>query len=178
MTSIDAQAFRQTLGHFASGVTVLTGRSEALGDLGMTASAFCSLSLDPPLVLVCVSRQAALHDVLLGGPGFGISVLAASQVALSDRFAGGIRDADGRWQPWPDERDRFADLATTRGPHSGALQLDDALVSLDCALHDSADGGDHTIVIGRVLHIRPLASDRASDPLLYHGGRYGRFEGR
>lgn len=172
MTRIDAAAFRQTLGHFASGVTVLTGRSATLGDLGMTASAFCSVSLDPPLVLVCVSRQATLHDVLMQAPGFAINVLAADQAALSDRFAGGIRDARGRWRPWPDGRDRFSDLATERGPFSEAFLLQRALFCLDCARHDSADGGDHTIFIGRVMHIRAPADGADRSPLLYHTGRY------
>ena len=172
MPVIDSKHFRNSLGHFASGITVLTTRDAERDDWGMTASSFCTLSLQPPLVLICVAREAGLHDPLLAAPGFAINVLAADQAALSDRFAGGTRDKDGRWMPWPDDRDRFADLATTRATHSEALLLDDALLSLDCVLHGTADGGDHTIVIGRVVGIRPVPSDDGRGPLLYHRGRY------
>ena len=178
MPAIDPQLFRKALGLFASGVTVLTARSDADDDLGMTASAFCSVSLDPPLVLVCVGRRAAIHDVILRGDGFAINGLAADQAAVADRFAGGVRDAEGHWQPWPEEQDRFADLGFRRGPYSKAILLNDAMFSLDCALHSTADGGDHTVVIGRVMQIRPPALGRASDPLIYHDSRYGTLDQR
>lgn len=175
MPDINPEQFRNSLGHFASGITVLTTRNAEHDDLGMTASSFCALSLQPPLVLVCVGREAGFHAPLVSAPGFAINVLATDQAPLSDRFAGGTRDKDGRWVPWPDDRDRFADLATTRGRHSDALLLDDALLSLDCLLHRTADGGDHTIFMGRVLAIRPIASGDGRGPLLYHRGRYRRL---
>ena len=161
--AVTPEEFKGALRRWASGVTVVTARNAA-GDVGMTASAFCSLSLEPPAVLVCVRRGAALFPVLQEAGAFAVSILAADQSALSNRFAG----------RFPAEQDRFADLELTRAPHSGAAWLPGASARLDCRLSAILDGGDHGIVVGEVLAVS-LDEDRdASDALLYLAGRYRR----
>jgi len=155
---MDPAIFRSVLGRFASGVTVLTTRDEDGGDHGMTASAFCSVSLEPPLVLACIDRAATLwpmlHDV---GRRFGISILAEEQEALSRRFAG--------------DDERFAGVGFARGPAGSAL-LDDAVAHLECTVYAVHDAGDHAIVVGHVDHVG-VRADGA--PLLYYRSGYGRF---
>lgn len=170
----DGKLFRRALGQFASGVTVLTVRGPDGEDLGMTVSSFCSVSLDPPLVLVCVSRGAAAHGALVAASGFGVSVLADTQQALSDRFAGRVALPDGGWGAWPQERDRFADLPLRRASPTGPALLQGALAALDCLTHAVHEAGDHSIVVGRVAHIE-MAAGPATGPLVYHGGRYARL---
>jgi len=170
---MDQQSFRDAVGHFASGVTVVTIRDPQGIDLGMTVSAFCSLSLEPPLVVVCVGHGRYFYPAMAVASGFCVNVLGEDQAAISDQFAGGTRDSDGHWQPWPEDRDRFEDVATLRSEQSGALMLAEALVGLDCRLHDRHDAGDHSIFIGQVEGFR-LAADLASrGPLIFHTGRYG-----
>ena len=104
---IDADAFRSVLGRFASGVTILTARDKFGADHGMTVSAFCSLSLDPPMVLCCVDQSATMFELLRTHPGIGISILSTAQEAYSRRFADrnserserfdGISDYRARW---------------------------------------------------------------------------------
>jgi len=96
--TIDPDTFRSVLGRFASGITVLTARDHDATDCGMTVSAFCSVSLVPPLVLVCVDHIASMHDMLLRASHFAVNILAADQEALSRRFSG------------PDEHKRFEGL--------------------------------------------------------------------
>lgn len=155
---VGADDFKQALGCFGSGVTVITVKT-ADGDHGMTASAFCSLSLDPPLVLVCVETKNATHAHLKAAEGFAVNILAASQKDWSNRFAG-----------YPPMDDRFADIEVERAPHSGAAWLPGSLARLDCALHDVADGGDHSIFIGRVE--RCTVGEEAATPLIYWKGSY------
>ncbi len=167
---MDDRRFREAVGLFASGVTVVTVRTAQGTDLGMTVSAFCSLSLDPPLVLACVGSARFMHAAMAEATGFGVSVLADDQGALSDRFAGGMRDAQGSWTPWPEERDRFEGLTTRRAEQSDALLLDGALVGLDCRLHGSHDQGDHTLFFGEVVGFERGRDGKG--PLLYQSGRY------
>lgn len=158
MTSLDPAVFRSVLGRFASGITVLTTRDDAGGDHGMTVSAFCSVSLEPPLVLACVDAAAALHPFLREeGHPFGVSILAEEQEALSRRFAA--------------DEDRFAGIGFARGP-AGTVLLDDAVAHLECTIHAVHDAGDHAIVVGRVEHV--AVRDEAG-PLLYYRSGYGRF---
>ncbi|HEY0972733.1 MAG TPA: flavin reductase family protein [Gemmatimonadales bacterium] len=156
--TIDPDSFRATLGRFASGVTVVTTRSDDGRDHGMTVSAFCSLSLEPPLVLVCVARDASLHSLLQPGRALAVNILAAGQEALSRRFSG------------PDPN-RFDGIGFTRG-RTGAAILDDTLAYLDCHVERLADGGDHTICICRV----ESATVRPDRPLLYYRGGYAQLE--
>ena len=142
--TIDPDTFRSVLGRFASGITVLTARDDDGSECGMTVSAFCSVSLVPPLVLVCVDRVASMHDMLLRVSHFAVNILAAHQEALSRRFSG------------PDEHKRFDGVGYSRG-QSGAALLDDALAHLECRRVAHHDAGDHTVVIGEVEAATPFA---------------------
>lgn len=160
--SVDAPTFKAALGRFASGVTVVTV-ADAAGPVGMTASAFTSLSLDPPLVLVCVQKKARFHARLLAAEGFGVSLLASSQKSASNAFAG--------WGP--DAADPFAVAPARPGAHSGAPLLDAALAVLDCVRVAVHDGGDHSIFVGRVEAATvPDAPAGGPAPLLYFAGKY------
>ena len=172
---MDSDRFKRALGSFASGVTAVTVRTEEGQDHGMTASAFSSLSLDPPLVLVCVKVENSTHEHLEKASGFAINLLGAGQQALSNRFAGGIVDGDGQWSPWPAERDKFEDLHFSRGEASGAALLDGALACLDCSSYEALGGGDHTIFVGRVEGIR-FPEDADPEPLVYFQGQYRKLD--
>jgi len=157
--TIDPDTFRSVLGRFASGITVLTARDDEDNDFGMTVSAFCSVSLVPPLVLVCVDRVASMHEMLLRASHFAVNILAAHQEALSRRFSG------------PDEHKRFDGVGYTRGENGVAL-LDEALVHLECKVVARHEAGDHTVVISAVE--RAAAYD--GRPLLYYRGGYAQLE--
>lgn len=146
--SVDPQEFRNALALWASGVTVVTAASPG-GPQGMTAASFSSLSLDPPLVLVCIDHRAYSHDPLVAAPGFAVHVLGREQEELSNRFA---RAGDEKFTPddW------------TAGPF-GAPILPLGVARLVCAHHAALDGGDHTILVGRVTEI--AVGDQR--PLLY-----------
>jgi flavin reductase (DIM6/NTAB) family NADH-FMN oxidoreductase RutF len=156
LQSVSGRQFRDALARWASGVTVVTARD---GDepVGMTAASFSSLSLDPPLVLVCVAHTANSHDALVGAPGFAVHVLGSSQGEMSARFA----------EPGPE---KFADFPDQRGPF-GAPLLPFGVALLICAHHAALDGGDHTILVGRVVDT-DLAG---SDPLVYCNRAYWRI---
>ncbi len=156
--TIDSDTFRAVLGRFASGVTILTTRAPDGHDHGMTVSAFCSVSLEPPLVLACVDRAAKMHDLLLSLDYVGFSILAAGQEALSRRFA-------------ELESDRFEELGFARGERGVAL-FEDALAHLECRVRDRHDAGDHTIIVCEVER----ATTRQDRPLLYYRGGYAQLE--
>ena len=159
--SANPDDFKASLGRFASGVTVITVGGEE--DHGMTASAFCSLSLDPPLILVCVKNGNLTHGKLLESKGFGVNLLAADQKDLSNRFAG--------WG-FPADQDKWADLSVSRGPASGAPLIEGALAHLDCTLYGTREGGDHTIFIGQVENATAFGERDSLAPLLYFAGAY------
>jgi flavin reductase (DIM6/NTAB) family NADH-FMN oxidoreductase RutF len=154
---LDPDSFRSVLGRFASGVTVVT-TSDAQRDHGMTVSAFCSLSLDPPMVLFCVDHSASMHTMLLDHPACGVSILSSNQEAYSRRFA----DQDN---------ERFDGIAYSRGEH-GCVLLDDALAHLECRIVAHHEGGDHTVFIAQVDRAHP----RQGRPLLYYRGGYAQLE--
>ena len=156
--AIDPDEFRAILGRFASGVTILTVRDASGRDHGMTVSAFCSLSLDPPLVLACIDRAADMFRVLPDAAHFGISILAEGQEALSRRFA-----------ELPSGR--FDGIGYSRA-ESGVVLLDDALAHLECRQVARHDGGDHTIHIGEVEWV----TSGQGRPLLYYRGGYAQLE--
>jgi flavin reductase (DIM6/NTAB) family NADH-FMN oxidoreductase RutF len=156
--SLDPDSFRAVLGRFASGVTIVTSCDAHGDDQGMTVSAFCSLSLTPPLILVCIDHQATMHDTLREAPYFAINMLAEDQEALARRFA----DTDAK---------RFDGVGYRRGQNGLAL-LDDALAHLECKRTAVYDGGDHTIVVGEVEH----ATMRDTKPLLYYRGGFAQLE--
>jgi flavin reductase (DIM6/NTAB) family NADH-FMN oxidoreductase RutF len=149
--------FRDLLGRFATGVTVLTARAADGRPFGMTANAVASVSLDPPLLLVCVDRTRDIHDVLRAAPRFALSVLAEDQEVVSRRFAA-------------DSADRFVGTPVLDGPH-GLPLVAGAVAHILCALRDTVAAGDHTIFIGLVTG--GTASDRP--PLLYFRAGYGGF---
>jgi len=155
---IGPDVFRAVLGRFASGVTVLTARDGDGRDHGMTVSAFCSVSLQPPLVLACIDRAADMFEVLPHASTFGISILEEGQEALSRRFA----ELDAG---------RFEGIGFTRA-ESGVALLDDALAHLECRLVETHEAGDHVIFIGEVVSATPLGDG----PLIYYRGGYTQLE--
>ncbi|MFB8209370.1 MULTISPECIES: flavin reductase family protein [unclassified Streptomyces] len=149
---------RGVLGRFATGVTVLTtGRDTPQG---MTANSFTSVSLEPPMILVCVKRTAALHDAILTEKAFAVSVLAGHQQDVAKYFADRGRPRGSR---------EFETVDSTPGQHTGAPVLTDAQAWLECGLAAVYDGGDHSIFLGSVLDIGRRETD---DPLLYFGGGF------
>lgn len=146
------------MGRFATGVTVLTLGGSDGRPLGMTASSLASVSLVPPLVSVCVDHQAELHDAILAAPQFVVNILESSQEALSRRFA-------------DPHDDRFAGVGYHRSPE-GLVLLDGALAHLECDRWASYPGGDHTIIIGRVIG----GSTGEGRPLLYYRSGYASLE--
>ena len=156
---IDSDTFRSVLGRFASGVTIVTTRDETGADHGMTVSAFCSVSLDPALVLVCIDHSASTDQLLKAHGRFGISVLSSNQESYSRRFAA---------EP---DTGRFDGIAYSRGD-SGVVLLDDALAHIECKVIEHHDAGDHTIFIAEVERAEP----REGRPLLYYRGGYAQLE--
>jgi len=148
--------FRRVLGHFASGVTVVTARDAQGRPVGLTASAFTSVSLTPPLVLVCVDVKARCYPALYASDRFAVNILGAHQEALSQRFASNIDH-------------KFEALT----PHPGRLGLPmipGALAHIECEKVGIHPGGDHTIFVGRV----EAATAHEGEPLLHYRGRYDR----
>jgi flavin reductase (DIM6/NTAB) family NADH-FMN oxidoreductase RutF len=156
--TFDPARFRSVLGRFASGVTVVTTRDAAGADHGMTVSAFCSLSLEPPLVLMCVERHASMHDMLLTASDFVVNILAEGQELVARRFA-------------EHTEDRFDGIGYARGVTGSAI-LTDVLAYIECAMTDRHAGGDHTIFVGEVV----AGQARPDRPLLYYRGGYAQME--
>jgi flavin reductase (DIM6/NTAB) family NADH-FMN oxidoreductase RutF len=155
----DHRALRAVLGRFATGITVLTS---ADGDLvhGMTANAFSSVSLDPPLVLVCVQRGAVMLDTIAQNKAFAVSILGAEQEHLARYFASSARPAGIA---------QFDAVDWAPGPYTGAPLLGGAAAWLECELSSVYEGGDHTIFVGRVLS---LGNGSGRSALLFFGGAY------
>jgi flavin reductase (DIM6/NTAB) family NADH-FMN oxidoreductase RutF len=156
--SIDPDTFRSTLGRFASGVTVVTAIDAAGKDHGITVSAFASVSLEPPLVLVCIDHEASIHPVLRSTNYFAVNILSAEQEPLARRFS----TLDG---------DRFDGIGYTRG-QTGLALLDEVLGAVECRKFSVVEGGDHTIFVGEV----EAAQVRSARPLLYYRGGYAQLE--
>jgi flavin reductase (DIM6/NTAB) family NADH-FMN oxidoreductase RutF len=156
--SVDPDAYRAVLGRFATGVTVVTARDEKGRDHGMTVSAFSSVSLTPPLIMVCIGDDASLRPVIEHCRHFGVNILAASQEALSRRFA--------------EQGNRFEGVGFTRGEFGGVALLDGALAFLECRIVARHQAGDHTIIVGEVEN----AANRDDRPLLYYRGGYAQLE--
>ena len=155
---IDSDTFRAALGRFASGITIVTARDAKGRDHGMTVSAFCSLSLEPAMVLVSIGHEASMHGLMMRAEHVGISVLSTTQEALSRRFA-------------DPETDRFDGVGYTRGENGVAL-LDDALVHLECDVVARHEAGDHTIIVCAVDRMEAYDGR----PLLYYRGGYAQLE--
>jgi flavin reductase len=153
-----SKEFRATVGSFATGVTVVTTRGEE-HDYGMTANAFSSVSLDPPLVLVCVIANSEGSAHIERNGCFAVNILRAEQEPLSRYFASRDR---------PRGRDAFREVPH-RTAASGSPILDGAIGYLDCRVHSNHEAGDHEIFIGEVLEI---GLDPDGQPLVFHGGQY------
>ncbi len=151
---LDPGAFRDAMSRLATAVTVVSLRDETGAALGMTASAVCSLSLEPPMILACIDRSALMHDRLMRAPAFGISVLAEGQAAVAERFADRLR------QPMGD-----ADAASP----AGLPLVAGALAHLECRRAEVFVAGDHAIVTGVV----EWAALHEGAPLTYFRSRYG-----
>lgn len=151
--AIDSDTFRAAMAQFATGVTVVTTLYQ--GQLyGITANAFCSVSLDPPLVLVCIDKRLSTHDAISQGGIFAINILSLQQLEWGDRFAG----------RFPHILNRFEGIAFERA-ETGSPILPGSLAWVDCELRHIYDGGDHTIFVGEV--VAGAAPDNAA-PLVYH----------
>jgi 3-hydroxy-9,10-secoandrosta-1,3,5(10)-triene-9,17-dione monooxygenase reductase component len=152
--TVDARHFRQALGQFATGITVVTTRDREGRPLGLTVSSFCSVSLHPPLVLVCVDARSETHTAFAESGVFGVSILAEGQDGISEGFARAGRA-------------KFADIEMVAGERGAAL-VPGALAHIECALAAAHPAGDHTIYVGKVLSL----TVRPGRPLVYHGGAY------
>jgi flavin reductase (DIM6/NTAB) family NADH-FMN oxidoreductase RutF len=150
-------AFRDALAQFASGVTIVTANG-ASGPSGLTATGFTSVSLAPPLVLVCVRREASAHGAIVGATHFGISILEERQTWIAQQFA---RSGVDRFEGVPLEKERA----------SNAPLIEGALAHIQCRVHERHDGGDHSILVGQVLD----AWTGAGRPLLHFARRFGVF---
>lgn len=151
--------FRTVLGSFATGVTVITSRGDDGEGFGMTANAFSSLSLDPPLVLICVISGTSGAEVIQRNEVFAVNILASHQEPISRYFS---------WKDRARGTDAFGEI-----PHhvvaTGCPLLKGAAAYLDCRLVDTHEAGDHVIFIGEVLAV---GVDSTAEPLLFHGGSY------
>ncbi|HEU4698326.1 MAG TPA: flavin reductase family protein [Gemmatimonadales bacterium] len=154
VSDVDPAQFRQLLGRFATGVVVVTTQNADGAPAGMTANSLASVSLEPPLVSLCVERAAHLHDALQRARGFVINVLAEHQEAVSRRFAG----------PHPNRFDGIGYTLNDRG----LAVLDGTLAHIECERFAEYPGGDHTIVVGRVIG----GATGEGRPLLYYRGGY------
>ncbi len=158
-TAVSPDAFRRAMRSFSAGVTVITSRHHG-HDHGMTATAFASLTADPPSVMIAVNRAARSHPLLAGSGAFGVNILSERQRAVSERFA-----AAGE--------DQFAGLTYRHGP-MGVPVLDGCVAHAVCRVAERHDFGSHSVFFGQVVEC--AATPRR--PLLYHDGAYGSVVGR
>ncbi|GGU92932.1 monooxygenase [Streptomyces litmocidini] len=158
---VDPAEFRRVLGHFASGVTIVTAL-DADGPTGFACQSFASLSLDPPLVAFMVARTSTTWPRIAAAGTFCVNVLGAGQDELCRSFA--VSGAD-----------KFAGVAWDPAPATGSPRLAGAPAWIDCTVTTVHTGGDHLIVVGRVEGLD--ATEGAGGPLLFHRGRFGRFSG-
>ncbi|HEX5497476.1 MAG TPA: flavin reductase [Mycobacteriales bacterium] len=159
---VDPEVFRHVIGHFASGVTVVTA-AEGGRRYGMTASAVTSLSLEPPMLLVCMNHRTRTQAAVSRTGRFAVNILGEEHGLVAERFAlstDGVADGD-----------KFVGLATSNG-RLGAPLLADALAHLECRVTRSVTGGSHRVFLAEVVH----AQAGAGTPLTYYRGRFGRFQ--
>jgi flavin reductase ActVB len=156
--TLDQMQFRNAMARFPSGVTVVTTVDPDGKHWGFTASAFSSLSLEPPLLLVCLDKRADSHPAFHGAGHFGVSILAAHQGDVAMRFA-----AKGV--------DKFVDLETHTGDITGVPLIRDAVVHLECRTYQHLEGGDHTIIVGEVLR----AANAEGEPMVHYNRNFGHF---
>ncbi len=155
----DNRILRDAFGGFATGVTIITAITQNGEPIGLTANSFTSLSLDPPLLLVCVANTANSASVLRSASHFAVNVLQIDQKAVSNRFAG-------------KGEDRFANTDWLPG-ETGAPLLNQSLSTFECRQHALHEGGDHFVLIGEVVKAN---FDPDYDPLIYFCGKYRALE--
>lgn len=154
MVAMDLQQLRRVMGHFATGVTVITTMDKSGAPFGLTANAFTSLSLNPPLVLICIDKEVQCYSCFEESGVFAVNVLSEDQEKLSRRFATkGI--------------EKFTDVKWHKGHHGIAL-LDGAIGYIECKVVHSYEGGDHTIYVGGILN----ATASGGRPLIFFKGKY------
>jgi flavin reductase (DIM6/NTAB) family NADH-FMN oxidoreductase RutF len=153
--SLDGRELRNALGCFATGVCVITTVSATQQALGMTANSFSSVSLDPPLVLWSLQNNSDVYDVFARPSRFAINVLCSEQQAHSNQYA--------------KKGQHLLEPAQFRLGKSGAPLIRDALASFECELYATYAGGDHLIIVGRVIHMQQRPS---GSPLLFYAGGY------
>lgn len=159
---ITAARLRSAMGHFATGVTVVSTTSLEGTPYGSTANAVSSVSLDPPLVLVCLRRESQTLAALVESGRFALNVLEAGQTSIALRFAHTTKGLS------------WAGVAHRRGLLTDAPLIDAALATIEGELHEIAEGGDHRIVIGRVLEVQH--PDEHVSPLLFYRGAFAGLE--
>ncbi|MTE19639.1 flavin reductase [Streptomyces sp. TRM43335] len=166
---VSEEEFRAAMARLAAGVVLVTAYDPEDGprgeDVGMTATSFLSVSLDPPLVLVSVRADSRMDELLERQPLWAVSVLTEGQRHIAGRFSMRGRVSD---------RLLFQDMACTRGESSGAPLVDGALATVECRTEQRVSAGDHTLVIGRVL-ATTLPTGAENGPLAYFRGRYRRL---
>jgi flavin reductase (DIM6/NTAB) family NADH-FMN oxidoreductase RutF len=155
--AFDPSEYRRILGHWVTGVSVVAAATPDGEPRGLTANAVCSVSLDPPLVLVCIDHTADSHDAIAAADGFSVNILASDQERLARRFAA------------YDLARKFEGIAW-HVEQTGAPVLDDAFAWVDCRMRERLPGGDHSIFIGEVV----AGDAREGGPLIYYRGGYGR----
>ena len=160
--AIDGQVFRSTLARWASGVSVVTSLHDGQR-VGITASSFTSVSLEPPRILICVAKRLFTHHVIEESGFFAVNILTTEQLEWGMRFAGLL----------PEQEDRFEGIATTTAA-TGAPGFPDVLGWVDCRLMHAYDGGDHTIFVGQV---EAAHSTTAGEPLLYFSRQWRQLDG-
>ncbi|MBJ7330990.1 MAG: flavin reductase family protein [Solirubrobacteraceae bacterium] len=158
-TAIDSAALRHALGHFATGVTVVTSLDGDGAPVGTTANAVSSVSLDPPLILVCFAKDSLTLGHVAEHGAFAVNVLGHHHEEASSAFA--RRGAADAWEK-----------VTHRSGHTGVPRVDDAIAVFDCTVEHRIPGGDHEIVIGRVVDVEAAGGT----PLLFYRGAYARLE--
>ena len=152
---IDSAQFRTLLGHFATGITIITARDTEGRPTGMTANSLSAVSLTPPLVSICIDQQADTHKVIAAGGPFVINLLSTGQEGLSRRFAG---------KQTPDRFDGIGYQLSARD----LPMLDGALAHIECEFYTGLDLGDHTLFVGLVTG----GATTEGRPLLYYRGGY------
>lgn len=162
-SGVSAAELREAMGHFATGVTVVTSVDADGQPVGTTANAVTSLSLAPPLVLVCFDLGSQTLQAIRGHGAFVVNVLSAPQQHLSRNFA-----RRGFAAAWDGVRHR-------RGP-TGSPRLEDVLAVLECTVEHTLPGGDHEIIVGRVRHVE--TDGEGANPLLFWRGKYASLDGR
>lgn len=157
--AVTPRSLRDAMGCLATGVCVITTFAEE-HDVAMTANSVTSVSLDPPLVLVCIAKTARFHEAILNAGRWGISILDAGSHELSAQFA----------IPGRDPAEQLARVRFDRGPETGVALLSSSVAQLECTTTAVHSAGDHDVIIGEVRSLAHVGPGK--HPLLFHRGRY------